>query len=128
MDIRKLIIIMIFGTLFGNCVSQKNIISVNADEFEQKLSTPSVQLVDTRTAEEFAKGKIASATNIDVMQADFSDKAKTQLNKAQPVYVYCHSGRRSMVAAKKLVKEGFKIINLKGGIVEWAEAGKPIVK
>lgn len=31
-----------------------------------------------------------------------------------------------MMAANKLAKAGYKVINLRGGIMEWMDAGKPV--
>jgi L-ascorbate metabolism protein UlaG (beta-lactamase superfamily) len=41
--------------------------------------------------------------------------------------VYCRSGKRSALAAGGLTKEGYKVVNLKGGIIAWKEAGMPVV-
>ena len=51
-------------------VSVPGIKSVNANEFEKLLQTGNIQLLDVRTAEEFAQGHIPGATNIDVQQPD----------------------------------------------------------
>ena len=41
--------------------------------------------------------------------------------------IYCRSGRRSANAAGKLADVGYKCVNLKGGILAWKDAGKPVV-
>ncbi|MBR6030587.1 MAG: rhodanese-like domain-containing protein, partial [Bacteroidaceae bacterium] len=38
------------------------------------------------------------------------------------------SGRRSASAAQKLVKLGYEVINLDGGILAWQRAKMPIAK
>lgn len=126
-NLLKGFIIVIFSTLFGSCSSHQGIESVTADEFENALYDGHVQLLDVRSAEEYAQGHIANAENIDVQQPDFIDKAQAKLNHANPVYVYCRSGKRSMMAAQKLVKAGFKVVNLRDGIVGWEDAGKPVL-
>lgn len=127
MKLLKGIIMTLLGFLFGSCAQQQDIISVDADAFEKAITTQVVQVVDARTASEFAEGKIAHATNIDVLSANFIAKSKATLTKDKPVYVYCRSGKRSMMAAKSLTRAGFKVVNLKGGIMGWQQAGKPIV-
>ncbi len=117
--------------LFTGCLTscgQQDIKSVDADEFEKTISRDGVQLLDVRTEAEFSEGHIASnkVKNIDYRQPDFVEQADGELDKGRPVAVYCRSGRRSMDAARLLAKRGFEVINLKGGILEWQERGKPV--
>lgn len=110
--------------LTGVACVQKNvpantIVSVDAASFEKALSDVNAQIVDVRTSEEFANGHIGKALNIDVTQSDFTEKAKIQLDKSKTCYVYCRSGRRSLMAADLLAKDGFKVVNLRGGYLEW---------
>lgn len=117
--------------LFTGCLTscgQQDIKSVDADEFEKTISRDGVQLLDVRTEAEFNEGHIASdkVKNIDYRQPDFIEQADGELDKGRPVAVYCRSGRRSMDAARLLAKRGFEVINLKRGILEWQEKGKPV--
>jgi rhodanese-related sulfurtransferase len=115
-----------FGLNMTSCSQNENITTVNAEEFEKAIIEKAPQLVDVRTADEYAEGHIAYAQNLDVNSADFSAKALAALDKLKPVYVYCRSGHRSMNAAKTLAKEGFRVVNLQGGIMEWQSKGKVI--
>ena len=112
----KMILGLLFGTVLTACSQNKNITSVDAAAFQAAITKDSVQLVDVRTAEEYAEQRILYAVNIDVLQPDFKEKAEKMLDNSKPAYVYCRSGRRSMTAANILAKMGFKVINLKGGI------------
>ena len=126
-NLLKGIIVVMLSTLFASCSSHQGIESVTADEFENALYDGHVQLLDVRSADEYAQGHIANAENIDVQQPDFIDKAKAKLDHTNPVYVYCRSGKRSMLAAQKLVKAGYQVVNLRGGILGWEAAGKPVL-
>ena len=121
-------ILAALGLGMGSCAQDENITSVNASQFETAIKADSVQLIDVRTSEEYAEGHIAYAVNINVQQSDFADKAAESLDNTKPAYVYCRSGRRSMRAAKMLAKQGFNVVNLKGGIMEWVNEGKPVNK
>lgn len=112
----KMIWGLLFGTVLTACSQNKNITSVDAAAFQAAITKDSVQLVDVRTAEEYAEQRILYAVNIDVLQPDFKEKAEKMLDNSKPAYVYCRSGRRSMTAANILVGMGFKVVNLKGGI------------
>lgn len=106
--------------------------TVDAPTFAQIIRTDSaaadsqaVTLVDVRTAEEYAEGHIPDALNIDVLQDDFTQKATARLPKDRRVAVYCRSGKRSLKAAALLVKAGYKVVNLKGGWLEWKADNLP---
>ena len=101
----------------------------NADVngFAARIADPDVVLLDVRTAQEFNEGHIQKALNIDVKQDGFVEKAKAILPADKTVAVYCRSGKRSANAAGMLAKEGYKVVNLTGGIMAWKEAGKPVV-
>lgn len=102
---------------------------LDVDGFESALAGNSgIQLVDVRTAEEYAQGHLPLATNVDWKSEGFLDNAEKQLRKDSPVFVYCRSGRRSAAAAAALSKKGYKVTNLLGGYLAWVEAGKPVTR
>ena len=81
----------------------------------------SIQLVDVRTADEFNEGTIGKAKNIDYLSEDFTVKLK-DLNKDEPVYVFCRSGNRSEKARKIMLDLGFKeVYDLQGGYNAWQQ-------
>ena len=83
----------------------------------EKEETP--QLIDVRTAGEFADGTIKGAVNHDFLNGSFQ-KAMETLDKSKPVYVFCAVGGRSGKASALLQKNGFtQVIDLKGGYNAW---------
>lgn len=90
-------------------------------EFKKAIADSLVQLLDVRTAEEFASGHIAKATNIDYKGSDFSTKTQKVLDKSRPVALYCRSGMRSAAAAKLLTGLGYTVLDMKGGILAWPD-------
>lgn len=118
-------------SMFGGCLcscGQQNYKNADVNEFQLLTESDSVQIVDVRSADEFAKGFIAAdkVKNIDVLQSGFTEKAVKVLDKKRPVAVYCRSGKRSAKAASMLAAAGFNVINLNGGILAWQAAGKPV--
>lgn len=111
----------------SGCTHNDNIVSVSASEFEKEIKSDTVQLVDVRTPQEYAEGHIDGALNINVQSDDFKELAQRELSKDSTVLVYCRSGRRSLDAAEILTSVGYKVVNLKGGIIEWKEDGLPVV-
>ena len=109
--------------------SCKGFENLGVDAFEKKLSEDgSVQLLDVRTAEEFAAGHIAPAINIDWYSQSFLTEAKAALDTQRPVLVYCRSGKRSAATSAKLAKAGYSVFNLAGGYLAWTEAGKSVTR
>lgn len=106
------------GWIFCGCSGSEGFISQNNKEFAGTISDSEVQLVDVRTPEEFAAGHIPGAVNMDVKGADFDDKVAT-LEAERPVAVYCRSGARSKIAAKRLVTKGFTVYELNNGFINW---------
>ncbi len=103
--------------------------SSNVTDFEAKLlATKKPQLLDVRTAKEYAEGHLKGAVNIDVTGNNFAGEIKS-LSKTEPVFVYCRSGRRSKTAVSILKEAGIKTVyDLDGGIISWEKAGKPVEK
>ena len=110
----------------NSACGQNNYEDVDVNGFAALTADPSVTVFDVRTADEFAEGHIEGAMNIDYKQGDFLEKATAALPKDKRIAVYCRSGRRSAGAAGLLAAKGFKMVNLKGGIIAWKEAGKPV--
>lgn len=121
-----LILMAISATQISGCNTNDNIVSVSAREFDKEIKADSVQLLDVRTPQEYAEGHIDGALNINVQSDDFQQMAEKELSKDSTILVYCRSGRRSMNAAQILTDLGYKVINLKGGIIEWKESGLPV--
>ena len=101
--------------------------NLNADGFVSEIKNSGVVVLDVRTPGEFAAGHIENAINIDVEGMAF-DSEIAKLDKNVEYALYCHSGRRSAIAAEKMTKAGFnKVANLEGGIISWQSAGYPLV-
>ena len=97
-------------------------ISYTSGDFEQLLQEEqTIQLVDVRTPDEYAKGHIADAVNIDVRAGDFLQQAENRLEKKRPVAVYCKGGVRSRIAAHRLIDCGFEVYNLEKGYDDWVK-------
>ncbi len=110
----------------SNSHSQSAGYNLTIIEFAGKIKEfPTAPIVDVRTPEEFAKGHVQNAKNIDWNGNDF-DKQIAKIDKAKPVFVYCLSGGRSGSAARKMRLEGYqKVYEMDGGIMKWRAANLP---
>ena len=121
-------ILGMLGLNMATACGSQNFSNADVEAFAQLIVQPGVQLVDVRTAEEFAEGHLEGALNIDVKLETFIALAKERLDTTHTVAVYCRSGRRSAHAAELLSAEGFKVVNLSGGIMAWSKAGRTVTK
>ena len=121
-------IITSFLALLGlaTACSQQGFTNADVNGFASMIANPDVVLLDVRTADEYNDGHLPNALNIDVRQDGFVEEAKATLPTDKTIAVYCRTGKRSANAAGLLAKEGFKVVNLLGGITAWKEAGMPI--
>lgn len=82
---------------------------------------PEIILLDVRTPDEVANGKINDALNLDWYEDSFKSSVE-KLDKSKPVVVYCMSGKRSAAASEYLLNAGFeKVYDLDGGYLSWIE-------
>lgn len=80
-----------------------------------------VFILDVRTQEEYDAGHIKGSTLIPLQVLD---KRLGEIPKDRKILVYCRTGHRSTQASEILVNNGFaQVYNMKGGIVEWINAG-----
>ena len=82
-----------------------------------------VSVLDVREPVEWEHGHIAGAVHLPLMQlvqrlADVPDGR---------VVVVCRVGSRSAQATAYLTQQGYDAVNLEGGLVDWFDAGRPLV-
>lgn len=85
-----------------------------------------VVLVDVRTPEEFAEGRIAGALNAP-LQTFLPESIPMEAGRE--TILYCRSSGRSGRAAQMLAEHtGKRIRHLEGGLRAWIEAGYPVIR
>ncbi len=125
---RLMEIITMLCSLFGCSAQTEGFKSLTVKEYAKAIEDTAIVRLDVRTAEEFAEGHIAKTLNIDVLKNDFESKAVAMLPKNHIIAVNCRSGKRSKNAARILVKNGFKVIELDGGYNDWVKNRMPVTK
>lgn len=115
-------------TLFVACGSStpvEGVALLSCEEFDQKIKeTESVQLIDVRTAKEFAGGTIGTAVNLDFFGENFKEEMG-KLDLERPVLLFCASGGRSGKTSAICKELGFKTIyDLDGGYTAWSQYEK----
>jgi len=83
------------------------------------------QLVDARSAEEFAVSHLPSARRVDPEST--ASAALSALEPDRPIVIYCSAGYRGATLARRLQDAGRRdVSNLEGGIFAWANAELPL--
>jgi len=125
----KKVIALIAGALLlaGCSSSAAGVTNMNVTEFSGKIAESGVVILDVRTPGEYMGGFIQGAQNIDFQSGNFENEIAS-LDKNATYAVYCRSGNRSGQAVKVMHDAGFhNVYNLNGGVIDWANAGLPLV-
>lgn len=91
-------------------------------QFKTKIASVSTpQLVDVRTPEEFSRGSLDGAINMNFRSNDLDNQLNT-LDKSKPVFIFCQSGGRSGKCYKKMKDMGFsEVYDMEGGYGAWSK-------
>lgn len=81
-------------------------------------------VVDVREADEWAAGHAPNAIHVPLGEVPvrLGDIPETD----KPIPVVCRSGGRSGRAVAWLQQQGFDVVNVDGGMIAWAAAGKAL--
>lgn len=95
--------------------------SISASELESSMRSSSPPtLLDVRSDQEIAVSALRGARARD---------PDTDATIDGPIVVYCSVGWRSAIAARQLARGGARDVrNLEGGIFEWANEGRPVLR
>lgn len=119
---------LLFGACGGSTATDSDLALASVEDVQAIVESPPEGLVilDIRTPEEFAAGRLAGAINIDYYADDFEQRLG-ELNLDVPYVMYCNSGNRSSNALPVMDSIGFtEVYELDGGIQAWFGAGLPI--
>ena len=87
---------------------------------------PGFVIIDVRTADEFARGHIPGAINIDA--ATILEQIE-RLDPDGTYLIYCRRGMRSAGVHKLMDEAGFReVYEIEGGISAWQAAGMPVAE
>jgi rhodanese-related sulfurtransferase len=83
-------------------------------------------VLDARTKEEFAVSHLIDAHRVDA-EAPLNPAEDLPDDRNQEIVVYCTTGERSAPFARRLLQAGYpKTLVLEGGIIRWANEGRPM--
>ena len=86
-------------------------------EVEQAVNSgENLNVIDVREVDEVSAGKIPGAVNIPLGLLEFR---MHELDKSKEYIMVCRSGGRSGQACQFLDSQGYKVINMAGGMLDW---------
>ena len=91
-------------------------------------SSPGCILLDVRTPGEYSESHLEGAKNVDFFCPDF--RAQIENHDREKIYVvYCKKGIRGERTRDLMHNCGFfRVVNIRGGIEGWKQAGLPVKK
>ena len=129
---KKILLSLLTAISFGTtgCSAQSDSIDTLAPQAfikQAKADTTSI-ILDVRTPGEYKEEHLAGALQLDFLNSEVFDAGIKLLDKSHTYYVYCRSGKRSHHACMKMKKQGFKVFDMEGGILNWKRLGMPTTK
>jgi len=137
-SVTSLAIFFMFGVMLAGCVPKESqekpalkrdfqvvvqtvaegYVNISADQLKAKIDAgKDFVLLDVREPYEYEAGHIKGAKLLPVGEIE---ERWHELDPTREIVVYCRSGRRSAIAAEKLIRLGFKKVkNMTGGILDW---------
>ena len=111
----------LFDWLFGRKVPQ-----ISVQEAQELLRSKNPPLmVDVRQPQETQVGVVRGAVLIPLTEFG---KRFEELPRERPILTICRSSHRSPIAARKLAKAGYEVLDVKGGMLAWEQAKLPMSK
>ena len=99
---------------------------INASQLYDMIEsgTESFRLIDVRSTNEMAQGMLPGA---EALPMHLVPLRIDELRQAGKIVFYCRTGARSAQVCAFLQQHGVdQVINLRGGIVDWARNGLPV--
>jgi rhodanese-related sulfurtransferase len=85
---------------------------------------PGTALLDVREDDEWQRGHAAEARHIPMGEVP---ARVNEIDRQAKLYVICKVGARSQKVAQYLAGNGYEPVNVSGGMLAWANAGRPVV-
>ena len=101
-----------------------NPLEIDLDGFAQAYESGATVL-DVRNPDEFRTAHVPGAVLIPLPELA---ARQAEIPDADPLYVICAVGGRSLTAAKALVDAGYRAVSVAGGTNGWIERGGQVVE
>ena len=107
--------------------AKRSTFKITAQQATQLINHDNAVVVDLRSTEQFKKGHIIGAQSI-LSKSIWDNAKKLEKFKTKPLIMVCEQGVESQKIAVFLLKHGYNVFALAGGMRGWQAADMPIVK
>ncbi len=87
--------------------------TVPAKELDNYINKYNTVIIDLRDKEEYLEGHVPTAIHLPY---DEIESWRYKLGKYYEIVLYCDRGSSSLLASRDLSRQGYKIVNIYGGI------------
>ncbi len=120
------VLIALVGLYFWN-EKRRSGRSITTHEATRLLNAESAVLIDLRESKDFKNGHISSAVNIPYAKLN-ERTSELEQHKEKTVILVDKMGQHTGAAGRELLKQGYQVARLDGGMTEWLNQKLPIVK
>lgn len=86
--------------------------TISADELDHYIDRNDVLIIDLRSRDVFAKNHLKSAINVPYEEL----QTYRYFSRKKTLILYCERGSSSLFAARELMKRGYRVKSVVGGI------------
>lgn len=102
----------------------ENLASISAQEFETRVKSDNVNILDVRKDGEYISSHIESAQHFAL---DFINEQMNEIDKDKTYHIHCAGGYRSVIAASILKSRGYNnLVDVAGGFAAIKETNIPV--
>jgi len=116
-----------FGNFLITTLPKLNVEAIMAIEVTVNELASAIEhggfVLDVRENDEWAQGHVPNAHHIPMN--DVADRLD-QLDDGARIFVICRSGKRSMTVADFLAEQGFDVVSVSGGTLDWIDSGREL--
>lgn len=96
---------------------------IDVEEAHRRLSEGE-PLIDVREPQEYDEWHIPGSRLLPM--SEFLERYRDELPRDRELMIQCRSGGRSAEVTKILLQQGYRAVNVAGGILAWESAGLPV--
>lgn len=100
---------------------------INVPKAIQLINRENATVLDIRSKDLFSKGHIIDSQQMTAKELQENPK-RIERFKTKPLILVCSTGNESQKIAALLIKQGYNVYSLSGGIRAWVDADLPLVK